>query len=372
MKLRSTIAAISCVAIIGAGITWHFVTATRRLAKEVAAYRLGAEHGDAESQFKLGSMYYYGKGVPKDYSEAVRLYRKSAEQGYAKAEFSLSTMYRDGRGVPPDAVEAERWCRKAAEQGDPLAEEGLGYLYYRGEGVAQNLSEAARWYRKSAEQGDGNSQYVLGYMYYYGYGVGQDKGEADRLFRQAAAHGNADARRALGWNTAHLSARSRIMLLLEFLASMIFGIPFLRSGRAHRTRAQMAMGVAALLLVCAVGLDLSWYLYGHLQSTATVTLLYSARHLVRGAVFAVLAFIAYRKSAKAVLIAAAVIFVGLVAFGVTLAEIRHVPVRVWFLYSVGLPVGMAIPSAIFLWLERSEGRQGQSPGLDTEMPLTTK
>lgn len=303
-------------------------------------------------------MYYYGKGVPKDYSEALRLYRKSAEQGYVKAEFSLSTMYGDGRGVPPDAVEAERWCRKAAEQGDPLAEEGLGYLYYRGEGVAQNLSEAARWYRKSAEQGDGNSQYVLGYMYYYGYGVGQDKGEADRRFRQAAAHGNADARRALGWNTVRLSASSRIMPLLEFLASLIFGIPFLRSGRTNRSRAQMAMGVAAVLLLCAVVLDSSWYFYvRHLRSAGAVTLFSLTRHLVRGAAASTLAFIAHRKSAKAVLIAAAVIFVGLVAFGVTLAEIRHVPVRVWFLRFLGLPIGMAVPSAIFLWLDRKGTRQ---------------
>ncbi len=61
MKLRWTIVAISCVALIFVGlIIWHFVHAeltVRWLAKEAIAHRIRAEQGDAESQFKLGSMY---------------------------------------------------------------------------------------------------------------------------------------------------------------------------------------------------------------------------------------------------------------------------------------------------------------------------
>jgi hypothetical protein len=284
MKVRWTVVAISCLTLICAGaIIWRFVHAqlnNRQLAKQAATYRIRAEQGDAESQFKLGSMYSRGKGVPQDYGEAVRWYRKSAEQGYAKAEYNLGSMYRDGKGVPQDYAEAERWCRKAAEQGDARAEEGLGFLYYRGEGVPQDYAEAARWYRKSAEQGDANAQYILGYLYYYGYGVPQDKGEANRLFHQAAAQGNEDAKRAVGWNTVRLPATSKVMLPLKFLASLVFGIAFLKSGQSHRTRAQIATGVAALLLICAVALDLFWHFYvGHLQSSTAVTALYLLRRL---------------------------------------------------------------------------------------------
>src|SRR5260370_7205040 len=61
MKLRWTIVAISCVALIFVGlIIWHFVHAeltVRWRAKEAIAHRIRAEQGDAESQFKLGSMY---------------------------------------------------------------------------------------------------------------------------------------------------------------------------------------------------------------------------------------------------------------------------------------------------------------------------
>jgi TPR repeat protein len=165
--------------------------------QQAAAYRIHAEQGDAESQFKLGSLYSRGKGVSQDYGEAVRWYRKSAEQGYAKAEFNLGSMFRAGKGVPQDYAEAEHWLRKAAEQGNERAEEGLGFLYYRGEGVPQDYGEAARWYRIAAEQGDANAQYVLGYLYYYGFGVQRDRVHAHDLLQQAAARGNEDAKRAL-------------------------------------------------------------------------------------------------------------------------------------------------------------------------------
>ena len=362
--MRQTIVAtgglvLICVAIIG----WHFVHANlenRRLAKQAAAYRGRAEQGDAESQSKLGSMYSRGKGVPQDYGEAVLWYRRSAEQGYAKAEYNLSIMYRDGKGVPQDYAEAERWCGKAADQGYVTAEEGLGFLYYRGEGVPQNYAEAARWYRKAAEQGDASAQYILGYLYYYGYGVPQDKGEANRLFYQAAAQGNEDAKRAVGWKTTRLPATGRFTLPFTFLASLLFGIIFLKSGQSHRTREPIATGLAALLLIFYFALDLFWYFYrDHLQSPTMATMLYLLRQLVGGSIIGVLACMVHRKGARIVLVAAAAIFVGFIAFEVVHSELRHVPVRVWFLCFVGLPIGMAIPAVVFLWLDRCHLLDGE-------------
>ncbi|MGA9393159.1 MAG: hypothetical protein WBV69_22200 [Candidatus Sulfotelmatobacter sp.] len=374
MKPRWAIVGITVLALICAGIILRAQLNNRRLAKQAAEYRIRAEQGDAESQFKLGSMYYRGKGIPQNYREAARWYRKSAEQGYAKSEYNLSSMYRDGKGVPRDYAEAERWCRKAAEQGDAWAEEGLGFLYYRGEGVPQNYAEAARWYGKSAEQGDANAEYILGYLYYYGYGVPQDKSEANRLFHQAAAQGNENARRALARNTVRAPATSKIMLLFKFLACLVFGIAFFKSVQNHRTRGKIATGVAVLLLICAIALDLFWHFYvGHLQSSTTVTALYLLKQLIGGAIIGVLAFIVHKKSAKIVLIAAAAIFVGCIAFEVVHFELRHVPVRVWFLCFVGLPIGMAIPSAVFLWLDsKRSGQVLDGKGDAAIAPVTTK
>jgi TPR repeat protein len=65
------------------------------------------EQGNASVQYSLGSIYYEGrKGVPQDYTEAVRWWRLSAEQGLAEAPANLGVMYDNGRGVPQDYAEA--------------------------------------------------------------------------------------------------------------------------------------------------------------------------------------------------------------------------------------------------------------------------
>ena len=67
-------------------------------------YLLGAEEGDANGQFQLGSMYAAGDDVPEDGEEAVRWYRLAAEQGDVSAQLRLGLMYSTGQGVPEDIV----------------------------------------------------------------------------------------------------------------------------------------------------------------------------------------------------------------------------------------------------------------------------
>jgi predicted alpha/beta-hydrolase family hydrolase len=375
MKLRRVIVGISCVALICAGlIIWHVLRAQLdrwHVAKQAAAYRIRAEQGDAESQLWLGSMYYYGKGVPQNFVDSARWFRRSAEQGNPKAEYSLSDMYRGGKGVPQDYAEAARWCRKAAEQGDSMAQDGLGFMYYHGEGAPRDFAEAARWYSKSAEQGYAKAQYDLGYMYYYGYGVPQDRGEANRLFHQAAAQGNEDAEKTIGFNRVHPPATSKIIFVLKCLASLFFAIAFLIPGRGRQARVQIATGVTAVLLLISVALDLFWYFrVGLVQSSTILTVLYLARHLLNGASIAMLVSIMYPKSARSLLITAAALF-AFIVLEVGYAQLRDVPFRIWLVCFVGLPIGMSIPAAIFLWLDR-KGKGDDGKGDAAIVPVTAK
>src|SRR5690242_16765525 len=109
MRRRLLIVSITCISLICSGMIVHAYLSYRRLAKWAPTYRILAERGDAKSQYALGEMYYYGKGVPKNYSEAVRWYQKSAEQGDANAQYAISHMYHLGRGLPQDDLEAVRW-----------------------------------------------------------------------------------------------------------------------------------------------------------------------------------------------------------------------------------------------------------------------
>jgi TPR repeat protein/CHAT domain-containing protein len=87
-----------------------------------------AERGDAEAQYNLGMMYYFGEGVTQNDIEAAKWFRKAAQQGHADAQFSLGGMYYLGEGVTQNDVEAAKWFRKAAEQGHADAYGSLGWL----------------------------------------------------------------------------------------------------------------------------------------------------------------------------------------------------------------------------------------------------
>src|SRR5215471_9845720 len=91
----------------------HAQTNTGSLAEIIAR----AEKGEAKAQTELGQMYFGGKGVPKDPSEAAIWYRK-ADQGFVAGESSLGAMFEKGRGIAMDLVEAYKWYVLAADQGD--------------------------------------------------------------------------------------------------------------------------------------------------------------------------------------------------------------------------------------------------------------
>lgn len=84
--------------------------------EEVMDCRKAAQQGNMTSQTRLGEMYFYGRGVPRDYVEAMKWLLKAAEQGHVEAYYILGCMYDEGKGVPQDRAEAVKWFRKAGEQ----------------------------------------------------------------------------------------------------------------------------------------------------------------------------------------------------------------------------------------------------------------
>jgi TPR repeat protein len=61
-----------------------------------------AAQGDKEAQSAIGAMYHEGKGIPKDYKQAVAWFTKAANQGLAIAQTNLGVMYHEGEGVPKE------------------------------------------------------------------------------------------------------------------------------------------------------------------------------------------------------------------------------------------------------------------------------
>ena len=116
--------------------------------------RESSDVGGAWGQWALGNFYYR----TPNFFEAARYYRMAAEQGHSDAQFRLGNIYENGTGVAQDYSEALRYNRMAAEQGHSNAQFDIGNMYEVGRGVAQDISEALRYWRLAADQGHSEAQ----------------------------------------------------------------------------------------------------------------------------------------------------------------------------------------------------------------------
>lgn len=180
-----------------------------------------AMSGDAEAQYRLGSLYYLNTWYSKEVSgEAVKWLERAAEQGHVMAQMSLghgSTNDLD-RDLPPlrDAPEeAKKWLRRAAKQGDLDAILYLIQIYEYGlAGAQKDPDEAAKWQllydskrkelglskddevdsiRHKAEAGDLSSQKKLAHWFVHGHAsIERSDVEAVKFYSLAAEHPNED------------------------------------------------------------------------------------------------------------------------------------------------------------------------------------
>lgn len=107
-----------------------------------------------QEQLKLGEQYAFGRGVARNDEEAFKLFRMAAEQGNAEAQYKLAVMLDKGMGTFENPKEALTWYKRAAEHGHAGAENNIGNFYNNGRGVPQDKREAERWYRLSAAHGE--------------------------------------------------------------------------------------------------------------------------------------------------------------------------------------------------------------------------
>ena len=87
--------------------------------------------------------------------------RKMAEQGDAEAQWRLGTLYLKGDGVWQNDTEAAKWFQRAADQSYIPALTALGSQYWAGRGVQQNYNKAYFWYDVALAKGDQNAESQL-------------------------------------------------------------------------------------------------------------------------------------------------------------------------------------------------------------------
>ena len=153
--------------------------------RDVYQCKYDAKKGNVSAQNNLGDMYKNGKGVPKDYKEAVKWFKLAAKKGNVSAQNNLGVMYKKGKGVPKDYKEAVKWFKLASKERHAKSQYDLGIMYRDGLGVIQYDKESIWWIKKSAEKGFPEAQNNLGERYSEGKGFTQDNEEAIKWFKLA-------------------------------------------------------------------------------------------------------------------------------------------------------------------------------------------
>lgn len=115
--------------------------------KHLAPATTSPTKAEVENWCRMGDKYYWGRGVPQNYVEAMKWFRKAAEQGHANAQNYIGHCHYCGFGVRQDYTESVKWFRKAAEQCNPAAPFNLSDCYEHGLGVHQDHVEAYKWFK---------------------------------------------------------------------------------------------------------------------------------------------------------------------------------------------------------------------------------
>ena len=142
------------------------------LSSETKALIVKAEAGDTDAQLRVGAAYDYGKGAPRDGSEAMKWYRMAADRGSAEAQNSVGS----GLQAEKRYEEALPWYEKASAQGHALATNNLAYFYDLGLGVKQDRRKGFELYSRAADLGWAEAMWNIANM----YGAGQ-LGEKDMV-----------------------------------------------------------------------------------------------------------------------------------------------------------------------------------------------
>ena len=137
----------------------------REISKFISQEEEACKKGNGGACVALGGLYYYGKGVSKDYTRAVELYKKACEMGDGLGCNNLGVMYEDGKGVSKDYTRARKLYKKACEMGDGWGCKNLGVMYEDGKGVSKDYTRARELFKKACEMGSGrgcdNLEYLL-------------------------------------------------------------------------------------------------------------------------------------------------------------------------------------------------------------------
>ncbi|MBR4666045.1 MAG: sel1 repeat family protein, partial [Lentisphaeria bacterium] len=197
----------------------------KRLAEIGKWWSLANEKNDAQAQCNVGTCYFTGNGVKKDFNKALVWFQKSAGQNNLEGIVRVADCQFHGYGIKQDAKAAVETYLKAAEKGQSYAMFRLGQCFEKGSGIEQNLTSAYNWYLKASsakytqaekeakrikepgtvwdeavKKNNPEAQYRLGCCYYFAdSGLPKDLKKAFEWFKKSSDQGFVKATYNLGF-----------------------------------------------------------------------------------------------------------------------------------------------------------------------------
>lgn len=175
--------------------------------------------------YKIGKMYYEGKGCTKDIEKAYEFFLKSAKDNNKHAYYALGKTCADRKSPHYDPRLAEYYYLKAYEQHQPLyLKLALANLYATPDQEVYNIQKAIRIYKSCIEtDSDSYAMYKLGTIYLFGKGVEKNEELGLKYLNDAIAHGNEYAKETLEFynNMKHSMAVSTAYSLTYHFINML-------------------------------------------------------------------------------------------------------------------------------------------------------
>ncbi|WP_029319291.1 tetratricopeptide repeat protein [Butyrivibrio sp. AE3004] len=146
----------------------------KNLKKAVSLYKLSADKGNVEAEYRLGVISEDCNEVELD--DCISYLKRASDKDHIQAQCRLySTLYKDDKSK----IEAIGYLKKAAFQNYPPAmyEYAMHLLY--GDEVEKDIESAIRFLQTSADGGDKDAISKLVYLYTTGYEVERDEEKAN-------------------------------------------------------------------------------------------------------------------------------------------------------------------------------------------------
>ena len=170
------------------------------------AYKLfseSVEAGGIEAIYELAKCYYYGIGVKRNYSMALKFCNHGVEFKHYNCYYLLACIYENGYGVEVSINKAKEYYKLIIDLGDDISlisisQNNLAEIFWAELDENENREEIVKLYESSYNNGYYKAMTNLGVKYHEGIGVYKDNVLAVHYLLLAAKYNDSFAQCLLG------------------------------------------------------------------------------------------------------------------------------------------------------------------------------